>query len=180
MIQILCLAALTATADPATPEPRDGASPEIIFIAPMGISIPINHNGLAFMVDTPNVAIEVFEADARIDLAPLATLSEIAHLDDVTITRTGAVAALTLNLPRFPIIEGQFMVRNVTIRPDGSTEFATANAKDASASILLTQDRATNQVTIQPAEDAAARTLTLTNVDGAIRVHIATAPPATE
>lgn len=175
MIPILCLAALTATADPATPEPRVDAAPKIIFIAPMGISIPINHHGLAFMVDAPNVAIDLFEPDARIDLAPLATLSEVVHLHDVRITRTGAVAALTLNLPRFPMLEGQFKVRDLTIRPDGAIEFIVASAKDANASILLTQDRDANLVTMQPAENAAARALALTNEGGAIRVHLAPA-----
>lgn len=178
MIPILCLAALTATADPAIPEPRDDAAPKVIFIAPMGISIPINRHGLAFMVDAPNVAIDLFEPDARIDLAPLAplaTLSEIVHLHDVTITRTGTLAAVTLNLPRFPILEGQFKVRDLTIRPDGAIEFIVATVKDAGVSILLTQDRDTNLVTMQPADNAAARALTLTNEGGAIRVHIAPA-----
>ncbi len=176
MIPMLCATLLAAAPTPGSPvAPPPRAAPEVVIIAPLGISIPLDHNGLAFMIDTPSAAISMFEPDAKLALDPLATLSQIAHLQNFEITRAGTVRALTLRLPAFPRIEGEFTVHYLLVRPDGSAEFAVASAKDPAESLVLRQDQAADTlVTIRAT--AAPSDLTLTAEDGAVRISRTAAP----
>jgi hypothetical protein len=101
-------------------DPRNG----VVFVAPMGIFIPLNHNGLAFMNDAPSVAIDMFEPDAEVTLNEFALLSQSVELLDLEIGRDGKVRAVTLNLPDFPRIDGEIPVKSLLIKSDGTVEFS--------------------------------------------------------
>lgn len=130
--------------DPNDPPPRH----QTVFVAPMGISIPLDHHGLAFMADAPSVAIEMFEPDAEVALSDFAHLSRQHRLLDLEIGRDGGIRSITLDLPGFPMLDGEAAVRYLLIKPDGSVEFAPA-ALDAGdfCRLILTTDPITGGVT---------------------------------
>ncbi|MCC5822960.1 MAG: hypothetical protein LAT64_07030 [Phycisphaerales bacterium] len=130
--------------DPNDPPPRH----QTVFVAPMGIYIPLDHNGLAFMVDAPSVAIDMFEPDAEVALSDFAHLSQQHHLLNLQIGRDGGIRSITLDLPGFPMLDGEAAVRYLLIKPDGSVEFAPmALDSDEFCRLILTTDPVTGGVT---------------------------------
>ncbi len=148
----------------ATVQPPADRPPSFVFVAPFGIFIPADHQGMIFMIDAPGVAIEAFDPDAEIALGDLANVSERFELVSVQVARSGGLRAVTLHLPDLAaMMPGKNPVKYLTLRPDGSIEFAPATASDP-ARLMIESEADTGRVTIRPmTDDDTAAVLTVTN-----------------
>lgn len=147
MILNLCNALIASTSilgsvAPASLEQTgfpSASAQDVVFVAPMGILIPVKHNGLAYMIDAPHTAIKLFQPEADLGFDGLAELSETVTIHDVGFASTGGLRSVTLDLPGFPLIEGEIFVEYFNILPDGTVEFSTARTETGCRLIIQTE-----------------------------------------
>ena len=136
---------LAANTTPEVERERDS----VVFIAPEGIHIPSDHHGLVFMNDVPDVAIEVFDSDAQVMLGTLAEISQTHELLDVTVAPSGGLRGLTLHVDGFPQMPDENLIKYLLLLPDGSVEFATANADEPGCRLILQTDPITGGISVR-------------------------------
>lgn len=125
-------------------------SGDVVFIAPFGIAIPVDHRGMAFMIDVPDVAIEIFEPDADIELDSLAVVSQTYELTAVELARTGQIIGVTLDLPELAwTMPGETAVKYLVIRPDGSFEFVPAAAAESGCRLIISVNILTGKTEVR-------------------------------
>lgn len=121
----------------------------VVFIAPEGIHIPADHQGLVFMNDVPDVAIEVFDPDAQVMLGVLSQISQTHELLEVKVAPSGGLRGLTLHVDGFPRMPGENLMKYVLLAPDGSVEFVPANAEEPGCRLILQTDPITGGISLR-------------------------------
>lgn len=128
---------------------RPAGQDSVVYVAPDGMHIPADHQGLVFMDGVPDVAIEVFEPDAQVMLGTLSEISLTHELLDVTVAPSGGLRGLTLQIDGFPRMPGESPMKYVLLQPDGSVEFVPATADEPGCRLVLQTDPITGGVSIR-------------------------------
>lgn len=145
-------------AAPLAAEPQAPA-PSTVFIAPFGIFIPADHQGMIFMTDVPGVVVEAFAPDAEIALGDLSKVSEHFVLIAVQVAHSGALRSVTLHLPELAaMMPGANAVKHLTLHPDGSIEFSPATGHEP-ARLMIESDAETGHITLRPTMNGGANTV---------------------